>query len=803
MHDPSHHAHGPAAPLDGEGWTRGAKVGNYRLEARLGQGGAGEVWRATHLPTGAERALKTLLPFADDEDRARFTREAKALAQLDGHPHVMRIHEVGVAARRPFLVMDLALPEDLAARLQAGPLAEPAARELVLALAGGLEHVHAHGLLHRDLKPHNVLFADDGRPLLSDFGLVRGPDRSSLSRTGAVYGTPAYMAPEQALGLPIDARTDVYGLGAVLYHALSGRPPFGGASPLAVMQAVVEDDPQPPSRLVPSLSPELERVCLRALAKDPAARFASVHDFAAALRGEGLPQRPTHGKALALGAIAVALACGALAWARLSLREAAAVAAQRTATPDPPPPPGLESRPEAPLAPPGPLEEFFGSLDSAQAELDALLERDPLVSAAFEGTRLAKRGVNAALALNQLDASPRALAALYLRSTEGTPDAWRYFAEFVQAQAPVTLGLPDDAARDALAVALLERGISRGSLGSMALLGALTRDGAWGLEQDADRAFALLDASVPAPGDSAYEERVTSTALLGVAPPRSFSAPPPDGLLLARINAALDTGRLKDELKLQRRLCEARHVLQRKLGSAGLQALSSLEAEPGDWEAIEAEPQVMLVPERAEALCLIGQSLLVRQGKDPAEHLAYTRRALLSLFEAAGSDPRAWADLASLIENDRAEPFALPPPHTRLRMAREARWRGVEAGDLRAIASLGWRYAHELGRLPAELERLRAVLAHVDARHFTKGSLDLTLLGETDRRAMLAFAVAHLALAAPGNGQFSRAQALDLVSRALNDRNRDPMVRTPDDWRNRLEEVRRRLEQPPAGGPPR
>ncbi|MEZ6185639.1 MAG: protein kinase [Planctomycetota bacterium] len=291
------------------GWRVGAVLAGHRLLESLGAGAGGQVWRALHLETGGERALKLLAPEAGVEDRVRFAREAEALARLDGHPHLLRIHGVEGGPEQPILILDLARG-DLAARLKAGPLSTEEARRIARELATGLAYVHAHGFLHRDLKPQNVLFADDGRALLGDFGLVRRAGGSSLTQTGAVVGTPAFMAPEQALSTPPDERTDVYGLGAVLYAMLTGQPPFTGASALQLMTEVCTRDPAPPSSVAPEVDPGLEAVCLRALQRDPARRYPSARAFAEALDVEPLVPRRGRG-AVALGVVgALALVAG-------------------------------------------------------------------------------------------------------------------------------------------------------------------------------------------------------------------------------------------------------------------------------------------------------------------------------------------------------------------------------------------------------------------------------------------------------------------------------------------------------------
>ncbi len=344
---------GPAPAAQGAGhaarWAPGAVVAErYRLEARLGQGGMGEVFRATELETGREVALKTLLPGADVELRLRFTREAEAQARVDAHPHVVAVHAAGVDEGRAWLAMDLCPGGDLAARLADGPLPWRLAAAVGRDLARGLAHVHARGVLHRDLKPANVLFDEQGRPRLVDFGLARLDDGgASLTATGALLGTPAYMAPEQVHGRRADARTDVYGLGATLHAALTGGPPFQAAGVLATLEAVLQAAPTPPSRRAADVPPALDAVVLRCLAKDPADRFPDADALADALEGalgSGDGERRRRGRAAAVFAAALAAAAGAVVATGLRRSRPAAADAvaplDSPATAAPPPPDG-------------------------------------------------------------------------------------------------------------------------------------------------------------------------------------------------------------------------------------------------------------------------------------------------------------------------------------------------------------------------------------------------------------------------------------------------------------------------------
>ena len=277
----------------------------------------GAVFLARHEETGAVRALKLLPAGADGELEARFLREAEAMGRVDGHPNVVRVFGAGREAGHLFLVMEAVEGEDLERRLaRDGPLAPAAAVELALALCRALAHVHARGILHRDLKPANVLLEPDGRPRVTDFGLARLTGAEALTRTGDYLGSPAWMAPEQADGSGVDERTDVYGLGAVLYAALCGRPPFGAEvrGVAAVLAQVLTQPPPPPSRVNPTVPRALEALVLRCLAKDPAARYPSARALAADLQrwqegGLGAPARRRAAVAAALlAAVGLSLA---------------------------------------------------------------------------------------------------------------------------------------------------------------------------------------------------------------------------------------------------------------------------------------------------------------------------------------------------------------------------------------------------------------------------------------------------------------------------------------------------------------
>ncbi len=247
------------------------RIGRYRILHKLGQGGMGVVYAAEDLSLRRRVALKTIKQ-PDEESRERFWREARAAASVS-HPNACQIFELDEDAGRLFIAMELLDGEPLSERLKRGPLTLVETLSLGREMLGALDALHAQGVIHRDVKPSNVFLTSRGTKLL-DFGLARPLSIDSgddLTRSGLIVGTPRYMAPEQVLGDPIDARTDVFAAGAVLFEALAGRVAFPGTNAVEVMNATLHE--QPPALSGPPAVVAFDRVVRRALAKSPAERY--------------------------------------------------------------------------------------------------------------------------------------------------------------------------------------------------------------------------------------------------------------------------------------------------------------------------------------------------------------------------------------------------------------------------------------------------------------------------------------------------------------------------------------------------
>ena len=279
--------------------TVGQVLSHYRIVEPLGSGGMGVVYRARDEHLDRDVALKVLPPgsVADDTARKRLRREAQLLSKLS-HPHICTIFDFDSQDGVDFLVMELVPGESLASKLEPGPLGESQVLPIALQIAEALEEAHREGIVHRDLKPGNVMLTARGAVKVLDFGLARSLHTESvalesLTQTGAIAGTLPYMAPEQFRGGVANVRTDIYAWGAVVYEIVTGVRAFAQATPAALLHAIMNDAPAPPSKLVPGLSPSLDGIILKALEKDPEKRYPSARDLVAALEAIGAGRTTT------------------------------------------------------------------------------------------------------------------------------------------------------------------------------------------------------------------------------------------------------------------------------------------------------------------------------------------------------------------------------------------------------------------------------------------------------------------------------------------------------------------------------
>lgn len=282
------------------------EIPGYELLGILGKGGMGIVYRARQLSLKRQVAIKMILTGrrARPEERARFQREAEAVARLQ-HPNIVQIYEIGEQNGLPYFSMEFVNAGSLAQFSDGIPQAPMSAAEFVLILARGMNYAHKRGVVHRDLKPGNILLQLDDQllkkgqnadtavlrtlssylPKISDFGLALHAGDEGTARVGALIGTPSYMAPEQARGVgEVGPAADVYALGAILYEMLAGRPPFRGTTPEETALQVITQEPVPPAQLQPKIPPDLETICLACLEKTPTDRYASAEDLAEDLR---------------------------------------------------------------------------------------------------------------------------------------------------------------------------------------------------------------------------------------------------------------------------------------------------------------------------------------------------------------------------------------------------------------------------------------------------------------------------------------------------------------------------------------
>jgi serine/threonine protein kinase len=281
-------------------WIEPGKIfGDYEILKEVARGGMGVVYKAHQISLDRIVAIKMILPgpCANEDELARFRLEAEATAKLR-HPNIVTVHEVGTISGQPYYSMDFIEGQSMSQRVAQGPLPGRLAAKMMMTVARALHHAHIHGILHRDVKPSNIILDAEDEPHVTDFGLAKrlGGD-SCHTRTGAVMGTPSYMSPEQADGKSreLGPPCDIYGIGAVLYELVTGRPPFRSETPVDTIMHVLEREPAPPRLLNPKIDRDLETICLKCLEKNAKQRYGGADALAADLNryinGESITAR--------------------------------------------------------------------------------------------------------------------------------------------------------------------------------------------------------------------------------------------------------------------------------------------------------------------------------------------------------------------------------------------------------------------------------------------------------------------------------------------------------------------------------
>ena len=261
----------------------GTQIGPYEIESEIARGGMGVVYRARQVGLDRAVALKLISSgvLAGEEERRRFRIEAEAAARLH-HPGIIAIHEIGSWQGYEYFSMTFVDGPTLQKQIDDGRFSDARSAGLVREIAQAVDYAHRAGIIHRDLKPDNILLSEDGRPLVTDFGLAKWHrEGTMLTRTGQVLGTPHYMSPEQAAGRgETDVASDIYSLGAILYALITGQPPHSGDSSAEVLRSVLQDEPKSPRQIRREISPDLENICLKAIHYEPSRRYESAQALA-------------------------------------------------------------------------------------------------------------------------------------------------------------------------------------------------------------------------------------------------------------------------------------------------------------------------------------------------------------------------------------------------------------------------------------------------------------------------------------------------------------------------------------------
>ncbi len=263
------------------------QLGRYRLLAELGRGAMGVVYRGEDPLLNRTVAIKTIImsddPAGRAEYEARFFQEAKAAGGLN-HPNLITIHDVGREGDVAYMAMELLEGTELRVLIAGGRLPLPFALDVVAQVADGLAHAHEHGVVHRDIKPGNIMIVSERRAKIMDFGIARVRASDVKTQTGAILGSPRYMSPEQVTGQPVDRRCDIFSLGVVLHELAAGEPPFSAPTVTQLMHQIASAAPRPPSAANPAVPAMLDLIVARTLEKQPDARYQSAGELAADLR---------------------------------------------------------------------------------------------------------------------------------------------------------------------------------------------------------------------------------------------------------------------------------------------------------------------------------------------------------------------------------------------------------------------------------------------------------------------------------------------------------------------------------------